>query len=303
MAQLQQFKTLGYVYRHGGVNAAAKALHLTPSAVSQQIKGLSNECGLTLMEREGRGVKLTDAGKMVARVGSQITSLWEQSIAQYNDRSGLDGGPRRPIRIGAFSSAIRLCVSAAALTGDDLSARIRLFETRPLEGGDLVQTGDLDAAVTLQDTRGVPGLHSILLHRDPFVLLGSPTSLASAVAGPKQLARMRWVLPREGSDCDRLITSHLESSGVYVDPVGRTDDWDLMQEMAARLHAIAYLPSSSVGQRSDLSVCERARGLPPLNRTITLVTRQGLRTDAWFLQLCQRLSLAYPRTAGAICST
>lgn len=304
MAHLQQFKTLSYVYQHGGVNAAAKFLHLTPSAVSQQIKGLANECGLALMERDGRGIKLTEAGRKVAELGTQITTLWEDSIDQFHNNVEIAGSSKSAIRLGVFPSAMWQSVLPALSSTDELAARIKLFETGPQEGRDLVQAGDLDAAVSIEETcqRDDVRLSSQRLHRDPFVLLGPPDCMVSA-ANPDVLSRMRWILPRTGSDCDRLITSHLARHGVHVRPVGRTDDWVLAQEMAAALRAIAYIPTSALRRRTDLAMTAQAPGLPAFSRTIVLVTRPPAAANAWCTLLQQRLKRAYLRTTGVAYST
>ncbi|MBX9244861.1 LysR family transcriptional regulator, partial [Actinotalea ferrariae] len=53
----RQLETLRAVHERGGVTAAARALHLTPSAVSQQLAALQRHAGVTLVERVGRGVR------------------------------------------------------------------------------------------------------------------------------------------------------------------------------------------------------------------------------------------------------
>ncbi|MBY8856665.1 LysR family transcriptional regulator substrate-binding protein [Nocardia sp. CA2R105] len=110
-----------------------------------------------------------------------------------------------------------------------------------------VEAGSLHAAISIEmpgedrDARFV----TVPLWHDPFVLVG-PKRLLSSVLGAdarRAMSAMPWVLPRVGSDCDRLITTHLALHGIRASPVGRTDDWRLVQEMAVTLQSIAYVPS------------------------------------------------------------
>src|SRR3954453_12039279 len=62
---LRRLRTLREVAREGGVNAAAATLHFSPSAVSQQLEALSAEVGAPVLERVGRGVRLTEVGRVL----------------------------------------------------------------------------------------------------------------------------------------------------------------------------------------------------------------------------------------------
>src|SRR4051812_5656848 len=86
----------------GSVTAAAKALHCTPSAVSQQLRALQEEAGLALTEPSGRGLRLTDAGRaLVARVDEVLGALAraESELDTYRNV------PRGRVRLAIFQSA------------------------------------------------------------------------------------------------------------------------------------------------------------------------------------------------------
>ena len=68
---VRRLRVLRELDQHGTVTAAAAALHLTPSAVSQQLAGLARELGVPLIEKDGRGVRLTDAGQASALQGNR----------------------------------------------------------------------------------------------------------------------------------------------------------------------------------------------------------------------------------------
>ncbi|MEQ4193373.1 LysR family transcriptional regulator [Streptomyces sp. YIM 103828] len=303
MASLQQIKTLLSVQTHGGIHAAARELHLSPSAVSQQLKCLGSECGFPLVEQEGRGVRLTEGGEGVARIGWQMAELWEQTIGKERERSGSPKPKRHVVRLGAFPSALQGCVLPAIGRRQRLPFDLELFETSPSEGRDLVQAGTLDAAVSVQgfDAREDPRFRVSSLRRDPFVLAAPPSLLAMAdrSSPARGLAGLPWVLPQVGSDCDRLITMHVARHGIAVRPVGRTDDWGLAQEMAVALRAAVYVPSSVADHRPELAHVDHFGGVPAPVREVVLTAKATATANGWFSVLHRLLRRTYDRNAGA----
>ena len=89
MIDLDAVRSLRTVAREGSVSAAAAALGFTPSAVSQQIKRLERETGVTLLERVGRGVALTDAGTHLVVGSTPILAELEKLRADLQ----ADGSP------------------------------------------------------------------------------------------------------------------------------------------------------------------------------------------------------------------
>ena len=73
MLNLERLRTLDAVARHGSVSGAADGLHVTTSAVSQQLSKLEREVGQRLLAKNGRGVRLTDAGLLLAQQGRCYT--------------------------------------------------------------------------------------------------------------------------------------------------------------------------------------------------------------------------------------
>src|SRR3954467_104270 len=100
----RRLRVLHEVARRGGVVRAAEALHLTPSAVSQQLAQLEREVGLALIDRSQRRVALTPAGRVLAayaeRIEEQITEA-RHELNRFTER--LSG----PVTIAAFPTVIR----------------------------------------------------------------------------------------------------------------------------------------------------------------------------------------------------
>jgi DNA-binding transcriptional LysR family regulator len=130
---------------HGSVAAAAAAQGYTPSAVSQQIKRLERDLGVDLLERVGRGVVRTEAGRTLVAHGHGVVRHLEAAL------SGLepDGVPRGPVRIAAFSSGIRGLVAPllADLATGAPQVTASLIERDPAEAVDLLTAGQADLAL------------------------------------------------------------------------------------------------------------------------------------------------------------
>jgi DNA-binding transcriptional LysR family regulator len=90
-----RLRTLREFADRGSVTAAAKALHCTPSAVSQQLRALQGDVGLALTEPAGRGLRLTDAGRaLVARADDVLAALADE-VASITGGRDSSGGPAR----------------------------------------------------------------------------------------------------------------------------------------------------------------------------------------------------------------
>ncbi|MFB9837268.1 LysR family transcriptional regulator, partial [Actinoallomurus acaciae] len=76
---LRRLQVLRLVHRHGTVTAAADVLHLTPSAVSHQLRQLARETGVALLEPDGRRVRLTPAGRALVAHADALHAGWERA--------------------------------------------------------------------------------------------------------------------------------------------------------------------------------------------------------------------------------
>src|ERR671919_294080 len=102
MLDVKRLRVLHEVARHGSFSAAADALSFTQSAVSQQIAALEREAGTTLVERNARGVRLTDAGHAVVRHTEAVLGRLAEAEAELEAIAGLRGGR---LRMASFESA------------------------------------------------------------------------------------------------------------------------------------------------------------------------------------------------------
>ncbi|MEV6105274.1 LysR family transcriptional regulator [Streptomyces sp. NPDC051940] len=145
---LERLRTLAAVARHGSVSAAAEGLHVTTSAVSQQLAKLEREAGQQLLAKHGRGVRLTDAGRLLSEHAVRILSQVEVAQADLEAHRGQAVGD---LTVAAFPTAARGLgpLALTALRAQHPELRTRLCEMEPDDALPGVVRGDFDLAVVL----------------------------------------------------------------------------------------------------------------------------------------------------------
>lgn len=148
MLNLERLRTLDALARLGSVSGAAEGLHITTSAVSQQLSKLEREVGQRLLAKNGRGVRLTDAGRLLAEHAARILSQVELAQSDLEAQRGQVVGE---LRLAAFPTAARglFPVALAALRSTHPGLRISSRETEPEPAMLAVLRGGYDLAVVL----------------------------------------------------------------------------------------------------------------------------------------------------------
>src|SRR6476469_3161904 len=113
MLDLVRLRVIDAVSRYGSVTEAAKALHYTQPAVSHHLARLEAETGAQLLQRAGRGVRLTQAGQLLAVRAREIIGRIDAADAELSAHVGLTAGRGR---LAGFASAIGSLVPRAAAT-------------------------------------------------------------------------------------------------------------------------------------------------------------------------------------------
>jgi LysR family transcriptional regulator, low CO2-responsive transcriptional regulator len=101
-SSLRQLATFHTVARLGSVSLAADELHLTQSAASIQISGLEQSVGSPLLQRTGRGVRLTEAGELLNGYAERLLALWHEASAEMESFQGAFSGT---LNVGAVTTA------------------------------------------------------------------------------------------------------------------------------------------------------------------------------------------------------
>src|SRR5918997_3969190 len=129
MLSLQRLRLLRELEARGTVGAVARRLDYTPSAVSQQLRVLEQEAGTPLVERAGRRLRLTDAGRVLARHAALLLDGMEAAEAELAMVGG--SGLRGTIRLAGFQSAILQLATPvlAELAASEPDLRLEVLES------------------------------------------------------------------------------------------------------------------------------------------------------------------------------
>src|SRR5262249_34123219 len=151
---LDRLRALHTISVFGSVSAAADVLHVTTSAVSQQVAKLEKETGQKMLERNGRGGRLTDAAELLGEHAERLLSVVEVAEADLEAHRGTVVGQ---LTMGAFPTAARGLgpLALVRLRERHPQLRVLLSEYDPLASIPLVARGDLDLAV-VQDWNNEP---------------------------------------------------------------------------------------------------------------------------------------------------
>src|SRR5918911_5323429 len=190
MLDLRRLRLLRELNERGTIAAVADALRFTPSAVSQQLALLEREAGVPLLERAGRGVRLTDAALVLV---GHAEALLERAALAEADLAAAAGTVAGRARIAGFESvALRIALPAmAALARDAPRLRCELVEAEPEQALPALALGDVDLVLgdawQHQPVRLPAGVERHHLLDDPVHLVlpaGPPAGRPQPRAGP-----------------------------------------------------------------------------------------------------------------------
>ncbi|MGH2406277.1 MAG: LysR family transcriptional regulator [bacterium] len=197
----------------GSVTRAAEALHISQPAVTQRLRRLERVVGARLMERRGRRLDLTDAGRVVVPLARQALQLLEQIPVAVSEAQGLLRGE---IVLGASTTpgefVLPKLVSTFAQTYPQIAVRLHIANTQVIM--ERVMDRTLHAGfVGLRPASTV--LITVPFLEDDIVLVAAPSHpLASRWASPERLLQARIVLREEGSATRELALAALVRCGV-----------------------------------------------------------------------------------------
>jgi DNA-binding transcriptional LysR family regulator len=256
MIDLGRLRALHAVAQYGSVNRAAEVLGYTPSAVSQQLAKLERETRTTLVERQGRGIVLTDAAQQLASTAARILALVEDAELTLDEQRGQAIGT---LSIAAFPTAARglLPSALARLLHDHDGLDIRVRETDPFEAVAAVSRGEIDVAV-VHDWHNTPlalpeGLSRAKLGSDPAdVLMPASHRLAGKESvRAEDLVGERWICQPAGSICHEWLIRTMRRAGVEPEVAYSVAEYQTQLAMLARGIGIGLLPRLGRGPVPD----------------------------------------------------
>ena len=149
MLDVTRLRVLVAVARYGSVTAAARALNYAQPSVSHHLARLEAETGIKLIQRAGRGIRLTDAGRLLAERAAEVIGRLDAAENELAAYTGLRAGR---LRLAAFPSALGTIVPAAAamLRGRQPGIDLRLTEAEPPEALRMLRAGYVDVALVFR---------------------------------------------------------------------------------------------------------------------------------------------------------
>jgi len=233
----------------GSITAAAAALGYSQPAISQQLRRLETRLGVAVVERVGRGVRLTEAGRVLARHAAAVTLAFDAAAEELAQLRGLRTGV---VRVVAFPSAspvvIPRLISALAASHPGLS--ITYVEAEPPEAVEAIREDRADIALTFSypgdrddpHRRSARGLAVRAAGRDDLMLV-LPAS-APAVTDLGDLADETWIAgcPR----CRGHLLELCERAGFEPRIGFETDNYVAVEGLVAQGIGVATLPRMAV---------------------------------------------------------
>ena len=248
MLDVRRLKVLREVAARGSFSAAAEALSVTQSAISQHIAALERETGTQLVERGSRGVRLTDAGRALVDHADAILGRIEDAEQELAAIAGLRGGR---LRLACFQSAGATVLPRAVAEFHERHPDVELSMIgieEPEDARDALKAGEIDLALTF-DFEPIPEtfdgeLDLTHLIDDPYdVILPKGHRLAgrrSLTLG--QLAQEPWVASTAGCGCRKITERACEDAGYRPNVAFETDETTAAQALVAAGVGVAILP-------------------------------------------------------------
>jgi DNA-binding transcriptional LysR family regulator len=277
---LRRLRLLHELHERGTIAAVADALQFTPSAVSQQLGVLEREAGVPLLERAGRGVRLTDPALVLVRHAEALLDRAELAEAELAAAAGSVAGRGR---LAAFQSVALHLASPAmhALAREAPGLRCELVEAEPETSLPALALGDIDLVLAdeweHQPHPRPAGVDRHDLHRDPVGVVlpeGHPVALRHGRAVPlSELANEVWTTGHPGTPWEGMIQRTCRRLGAF-DPAirHRTNDAVVSLRLVAQGLAVTLLPDLvAPGAHPGVVVREIAEG--PVHRSIFAATR------------------------------
>ncbi len=280
MLNVTRLKMLREVAGRGTIAAAAEALFMTPSAVSQQMAVLEREAGVPLLERSGRGVRLTDAGRQLVENTERILAAMEQAEA---DLAASGRGIVGRVRVSAFPTAARsvLVPALVSLRDEHPNLHVSMIDLEPEESLPALKARDLDVVITYEwDV--LPTLEDAGIEREELfterVFLAMPENHPLARRGGSvaiaELAHEEWIVGRDSTSMLDLVTAAGRRAGFEPQTDFHSMDFEVILAavraglgvaLVPPLALVDSMPGIVVRDLSDLDV----------NRSVWAAIRRG----------------------------
>lgn len=279
MLDVKRLKILREVAEQGSFSAAADSLHLTQSAVSQQIAALEREAGATLIERNRGHVRLTDPGEVLVEHAEAVLGRLDEAERELQEIAGMRTGR---VRVVSFptAGATLLIKAVASFRRKFPGIEPRLTEAEPEESIPQLRAGEHDLAL-VYDYVNVPlpedrDLESTFLleERMQLALPRSHPLAEAASVRLSDLAEETWIIGTCAGSCSDNVKLACRRAGFEPRVGFESNDYQVHQSLVSAGLGVSLVPELLLtGRQAGMKVVEIEPD-PPLRR-VWAVTRRG----------------------------
>ncbi|MCR3746345.1 LysR family transcriptional regulator [Lentzea californiensis] len=296
MLDVRRMQVLRAVVSTGSITAAATNLGYTPSAISQQVAGLEKQAGMPLLERVGRGIRPTAAGRLLTEhAGRLAEQLAEAESALTALRNGCAGVLR--VRYFATAGAALVPPAVAAFRAERSGVELDLKLTEPADPFVELAAGRADVAITVlePDAPAPEGMVARHLLADPlYAVLPRGHALArKRVIDLGDLADEPWIDAECGSSglCANFVQNACAGAGFSPKVAVESDDYATAQGFVAAGLGVTIIPRLGLGYAHPGVVVRKVRNPEPV-RHIYVVYREDAASNPAVLTLAEALEKA-----------
>jgi DNA-binding transcriptional LysR family regulator len=311
MLDVRRLRVLREVAQQGSFSGAGDALGYTQSAISQQIAALERETGTTLVDRNARGVRLTDAGRALVEHADGILARIAAAEEELEAIAGLRGGR---VRLASFPTAGATLVPLAIteFSKRHPAVELSLVEAEAEDSIPALKAGELDVALTFEYSSLTPAeqgydptdLELIDLLEDPmYVALPQDHPLAR-----KRTIRLRdlegetWVQGDCNGVCGAMHIAACEGAGFRPRVGFQTEDYNVAQGVVAAGVAVSLIAELAlVNVRDDIVIRSLGKEAPVRYvRAATLAGAYRAPATEAMLEILQDAAVEYQRRRGSL---
>ena len=260
------------VAKEGHLTRAAQQLHVSQSALSSQIRQLEDQLGHPLFHRDGRSLRLTEAGSLVLGYAESIFSLGSELMATVR---GGEGQPVQQLRVGAVATLsrnfqqnflrpviglepIQLVLESASL--EDLLERLRVHKL------DLILSNRPVTAEAQQPWRCRRIAHQSVC------LVGSPRARKKLFRFPHDLNQVRLLLPGRSSDIRSQFDLLCADLDLELRPYAEVDDMAMLRLLARDSGGVAMVPEVVVQDEMQAGILQKYCVVPKVFENFYAIT-------------------------------
>jgi LysR family transcriptional regulator, low CO2-responsive transcriptional regulator len=303
-ASFRQLATFHAVARLGSVSAAAEEMHLTQPAVSIQIGILEDSARTPLLQRNGRGIRLTEAGELLAGYAGRILELWREAGEEMATLQGVFAGT---LRVGAVTTAEYLLPPLlVTFANQNPKVKVKLQAGNRDDIVHMLAAQEIDVAIMGRPPAELKTTSSAFA-KHPMAFVASPKHAVMHEASPgiASLAGAHLLVRERGSGTRSTVERIFKDARVPLRIGSEMSSNEAIKQMCAAGFGVAFLSLHTCVLELRAGVL-RVLPMPgnPIERdwyVMHLASRQLPQVASAFEQfLCERAPALIQRQLGAV---